>query len=138
MSLPQLDRRTLIRGGATIGCCLTSIGMGTRHEASSVLALGVPLTGALIGWLNVRPDGSGLIDIVQTDGQWRAVRPVATETIAPMGSIERMARRASAVLSETVARSWQLPVVDCTIAWSRIEHRPSGRSIPFRIWTDFV
>jgi hypothetical protein len=137
MSLPPLDRRTLMRSGATIGCCLTFIGLGGQAPALA-LPPANPLTGALIGWLTLRPDGAGLLNIVQTDDQSRPIRQVATETIESMGSIDRLARRASAVLVTTAADSWQVSSADCTCAWSRIEHRDSGRSIPFRIWTDFA
>ena len=97
-----------------------------------------PAHGALIGWLTLRLDGAGLLNVVQTDDQSRPIRQVATEAIEPMGSIGRIARRASAILVTTVADSWQVSSADCTCAGSGIEHRDSGRSIPFKIWTDFA
>ena len=138
MSLPLLDRRTLMRSGATIGCSLTLLGLGSAQAPALALPPGDLLTGALIGWLTLRLDGAGLLNVVQTDDQSRPIRQVATEAIEPMGSIDRIARRASAILVTTVADSWQVSSADCTCAWSRIEHRDSGRSIPFRIWTDFA
>ena len=134
MSLPTLGRRTLMRSGATVGC-LTFIGLGS---VQAPLPPGDPLTGALIGWLTLRPDGGGLLSVVQTDAQSRPIRQVATEAIDPMGSIDKIARRASAILVRTVADSWQVSSADCTCAWGRIEHRHSGQLIPFRIWTDFA
>jgi hypothetical protein len=88
--------------------------------------------------LTLRPDGGGLLNVVQIDAQSRLIRQVATEAIKPMGSIDKIARRASAILVTTVADSWQVSSADCTCAWGRIEHRHSGQLIPFRIWTDFA
>ncbi len=59
---------------------------------------------------------------------------LAFEMKAAGASRAGIARRASAILVTTVAVS----SADCTCAWSRIEHRDSGRSISFRIWTDFA
>ena len=138
MSLPRLGRRTLMRSGATVGCCLTFIGLGSVQVPATALPPGDPLTGALIGWLTLRPDGGGLLNVVQTDAQSRPIRQVATEAIEPMGSIDKITRRASAIVVTTVANSWQVSSADCTCAWGRIEHRHSGKLISFGMWIDFA
>ena len=136
MSLPPLNRRTLMRSGATVGC-LAFMGLGGVEAPASARPSALPLT-AIVGWLTVRSDGSGVMHIVQTDAQSHPARKVATELIDPTSSVATTARRAGAILLAIVAQSWAVSPTDCTCSGSRIEHRPSGRSIPFRIWADFA
>ncbi len=137
MSFPSLDRRTLLRSGATVGC-LAFTGLGTEPASASSPAGAAPLTGALVGWLVVAPDGGGQVNLLQVDAQSHPVRQVAVEAIQSMTSIAGAARQASAAVLRYVATSWQVSATDCTCGWGRIEHRQSGRSVRFTIWTDFT
>jgi hypothetical protein len=137
MNFRPLDRRALLRGGATVGS-LAFAGLGAELASASPRAGSVPLTGTLAGWLAIAPDGSGQLTLVQIDAQSRPGPQVAVETIQPTTSIAGTARQASAAVVGTVASSWGVSAADCNCEWGRIEHRQSGRSIPFMIWTDFV
>jgi hypothetical protein len=98
----------------------------------------MPLTGTLVGWLAIAPDGSGQLRLVQIDAQSRLGQQVAVATIPPMTSIAGAARRASAGIVGIVASSWGVSAADCICELGQIEHRQSGRAISFMIWTDFV
>jgi hypothetical protein len=137
MNFRPLDRRALLRGGATVGS-LAFAGLGAELASAPPRAGSVPLTGTLVGWLAIAPDGSGQLTLVQIDAQSRPGPQVAVETIQPTTSIAGTARQASAAVVGTVASSWGVSAADCICEWGRIEHRQSGRSIPFMIWTDFA
>jgi hypothetical protein len=137
MNFRPLDRRALLRGGATVGC-LAFAGLGVELASASQRAGSLPLTGSVAGWLAIAPDGSGQLTLVQMDAQSRPGPQVAVETIPPMTSIAGTARRASAAVVGIVASSWGVSAVDCICGWGRIEHCQSGRSISFTIWTDFA
>jgi hypothetical protein len=137
MNFRPLDRRALLRGGATVGC-LALTGVGVELASASPRERSAPLTGSLAGWLAIAPDGSGQFTLVQIDAQSRPGQQVAVETIPPMTSIAGAARRANAAVVGIVASSWGVSGADCICEWGRIEHRQSGRSISFMIWTDFA
>lgn len=137
MNFRPLDRRALLRGGATVGS-LAFAGLGAELASAPPRAGLVPLTGTLVGWLAIAPDGSGQFTLVQIDAQSRPGPQVAVERIQPTTSIAGTARQASAAVVSTVASSWGVSAADCICEWGRIEHRQSGRSIPFMIWTDFA
>ena len=138
MNPALLERRAVLRGGAMIVGGLAVTGLPSRPAAASSQVDAPPLTGALAGWLVLRSDGAGHIDLVQLDEQSRPMQKVATETILPMTSVAAAARQANAVAMKVVAASWNVSVHECTCVWGRIEHRTSGRSISFNIWTDFA
>jgi hypothetical protein len=138
MNLRPLDRRTLLRGGATVGC-LAFAGLGVERASTSQRAgSSLPLTGSVAGWLAIAPDGSGQLTLVQIDAQSRSWQQVAVETIPPMPSIAGMARRASVAVVGIIASSWGVSAADCFCEWGRIEHRQTGRSISSMIWTEFA
>ncbi len=132
-----LDRRTLMRAAATFGCVALS-GVGTAAAGVPTVAAASPLTGALIGWLVIQPDGAGRLSLVETDHQSGSVRLVAADVIGPASSLEIAARQATTAAVEFVAESWGVQPSDCSCPWGRIEHLPSKQSIPFQIWTDFA
>jgi len=142
MIFSPLYRRTLLQGGATIGC----LAMAGLPATSGLAALatdgratdGAPLAGPLVGWVVIRADGGGRIDLVELDAESRPARQVATETIAPATSLAAAARQARTATIRTVAASWRVPEGDCACGWGRIDHAASGRTIPFTIWTDFA
>jgi|tagenome__1003787_1003787.scaffolds.fasta_scaffold20925784_3 hypothetical protein len=146
MSLSALYRRTLLQGGATLGCLgfaglpMTPAGAAAEAGTAGVAAEpdAVALTGALAGWLVIAPDGSGQIRLVELDPDSNPVRQVAEETIAPATSLAGAARQANAAAVRAAARCWQVPAADCICAWGHIEYPRTGRTIPFTIWTDFV
>jgi hypothetical protein len=136
MSFPPLDRRTLIRGGATLGClALTGFGQAAGDSSPAPVQ---PLTGALIGWLTIGPAAGGHLTLVQTDARSGFERQIAVETIDPTPAVAGAARQATTMVVRIVAASWGVSPDDCACGWSRIEHSRSGRSVSFAIWTDFV
>ena len=135
MSIPPLDRRTLLRSGATIGCLAF---VGWAPAGASPPAGRVSLTDAVVGWLVVSPNGGAQGKFFQVDAQFRPVRQLAVEAIQSMTSIADAALQASTAVVRIVATSWEVSAADCTCGWGRIEHRQSGRSIRFTIWTDFA
>jgi hypothetical protein len=137
MSFRALDRRTLLRSGATVGC-LAFAGFEAEFASASPRGGPKPLTGTLAGWLAIAPDGSGQLTLVQIDAQSRPGQQVAVTTIPSMTSIAGAARRASATVVGIVASSWGVSAADCICEGARIEHRQSGRAISFMIWTDFA
>src|ERR1700761_8469639 len=114
MSLMPLGRRTLMRGGATIGSYLAFLGAESL-AASAQPTPAAPLTGALIGWLKLQANGAALMTIIEVDDQSHPKRLVATQAMQPMGSIVTTARRASDILATTVAESWQVALTECTL-----------------------
>jgi hypothetical protein len=137
MNFRPLHRRALLRSGATVGC-LALAGLGGEPASTSPRLSSVPLTGSLAGWLAIAPDGSGQLILVQIDAQSRPGQHVAVKIIPPMTSIASTARQASAAVVGIVASSWGVSSADCICEWGGIEHRQSGRSISFMIWTDFA
>jgi hypothetical protein len=138
MSLPVLDRRMVLRGGVAVAGCLAVIPL-SREPASAPVRLGtLPATGALVGRLVLAPDGGGRIDIFALDATSHPVRQLGSATILPVTSVAGTAHQANNVVVRTIAASWQVRAEDCVCEQGRIEHRLSGRSIPFRIWTDFA
>jgi hypothetical protein len=147
MTLSPLYRRTLLQGGATIGCLAiaglpTTPGLAAPATATTAMATTVtdrvPLAGPLVGWVVIQPDGGGRIDLVELDAESRPARQVATEALMPATSLAAAARQARVTAIRTVAASWQVPEGDCACEWGRIGHAASGRTIPFAIWTDFA
>jgi hypothetical protein len=142
MSLSPLYRRTLLQGGATIGClAMTGLSTTPGLAAAGTVATETeraPLVGPLVGWLVIQPDGGGRIDLVELDAESRPARQVASETIMPATSLAAAARQARLAAIRTVAAFWQVPAGDCTCGWGRIGHTQSNRTIPFSIWTDFA
>jgi hypothetical protein len=137
MSFPPLDRRALLRSGAT-AACFTFTGLGTLQADASPGATVVPMTRPLAGWLRVTSEGGGHLTLMEVDAQSRPARELAVETIPALTSIADTARHASAAIVRIVAESWQVSASDCTCRLGRIEHSRSGRSVPFAIWTDFA
>jgi hypothetical protein len=137
MSLSPLYRRALLQGGATVGC-LAFVGLPGTSAVAATTPGAEPLAGALVGWLVIAPDGGGRIRLVEMDADSNPVRQVSEETIAPSAALAGVARQASAAAVRAAAASWQVPEAACTCAQGRIDHRQSGRTIPFTIWTDFV
>lgn len=132
-----LDRRTLMRAGAIFGG-VTFSGLGIASPGISTEVGMEPMTGALIGWLVIQPDNSGRLNLIETHKQPGIVQRVAVEVIEPSASLEIAARRASAAVIKFVAGSWGVQQADCSCEWGRISHSQSGRSIPFKVWTDFA
>jgi hypothetical protein len=137
MSFSPLKRRTLLGSGATVSC-LAFIGLEIEPTSATSPAGSSPLTGVLVGWLVIAPDGGGQITLLQVDAESRPVRQIAVGAIQPTTSIAGAARQASTAVLRFAATSWQVLDTDCNCGWGRIEHRQSGRSIPFAIWTDFA
>jgi len=145
MTLSPLYRRTLLQGGATIGCLAMTGAMTGLPTASTLATPGPdgratdapPLVGPLVGWLVIQADG-GRIDLIELDAESRPARQVASEAIEPVTSLATAAHQARMAAIRTVAASWQVPERDCTCGWGRIDHAASGRTIPFAIWTDFA
>jgi hypothetical protein len=135
MSFPPLSRRTLLRSGTTAGCLAFT---GAKLADASPGTAPLPLTGPLAGWLVVTSEGGGQLTLFEIGAQSRPVRQVGVEIIPPLISVAAMARQASAAAVKVVAASWRVPAADCNCRWGRIEHRQSGRSIPFTTWTDFT
>jgi len=132
-----LSRRTLLQGGATIGC-LAMAGLPATPGLAAPATDEAPLAGPLVGWVVIQPDGGGRIDLVELDTESRPTRHVATEALMPATSLAAAARQARTAVIRTVAASWQVPAEACTCEWGRIGHAASGRTIPFTIWTDFA
>jgi hypothetical protein len=137
MSFPSLDRRTLLRSGAT-AACFTFTGLGIVPAVASPGATLVPVTGPLAGWLVLASEGGGRLTLMEVDAQSRPARLVAVETIPALASIADAARHASAAIVGIVANSWQVSASDCTCRLGRIDHSHSGRSVSLAIWTDFA
>ncbi|PPQ33422.1 hypothetical protein [Rhodopila globiformis] len=135
MTPSALHRRTLLRGGATFGCLAFAGLPAAPGQAATETA---PLTGVLAGWLVIQPDGGGRFDLMALDAEQRPARLVASETIKPAASVAAAAREAQMAAVWTVAASWHVAARDCACGWGRIDHLPSGRTIPFTLWTDFA
>ena len=82
MSHHCVDRRTLIRAGASFGCIAFS-GLGIGSIGVSAAGGTLPLTGALVGWLVIQPDGAGQLNLVEIDTQSASARQVAAERLRP-------------------------------------------------------
>jgi hypothetical protein len=136
VTFSPLDRRTLLRGGAT-AACFSLTGLGTLAADASPDTFPSPLTQPLAGWLVVAPAGGGHFTLTELDAQSGPARVLAVQTIPAQTSVAATARQASAAIVKIVAESWQVSAADCTCGQRRIEHRPSGRSVPFAMWTDF-
>jgi hypothetical protein len=137
MSFLPLDRRTLLRSGAT-AACFGFAGMGVIPAGASQGASSAPLIQPLAGWLLVTSEGEGRLTLMEVDAQARPARLLAFETIPVLTSIAGTARHASAAVVKIVAQSWKVSAADCTCRFGRIEHYQTGRSVPFAIWTDFA
>ncbi len=133
-----LHRRVVLHGGMAVAGFLALTGSQFTPAVVASPAGSAPLTGALVGWLVMAPDGGGRIGLFDVDAESGPARQVAMEAIVPMSSVAGAARQATAVAVRAAAASWGVPAEDCTCGWGRIEHRSSGRSIPFKIWTDFT
>ena len=137
MSHHCVDRRTLIRAGASFGCIAFS-GLGIGSIGVSAAGGTLPLTGALVGWLVIQPDGAGQLNLVEIDTQSASARQVAAERLRPVSSLSIAGRQANAAAVKVVAEAWKVPPTECSCEWGRIEHLQSGRSIPFKVWTGFA
>ena len=138
MTFPLLERRMLLRGGVAVAGGLAFAGLSLDPAAASLPAGAAAVKGALVGWLVVAPDGGGQIRLVELDALSRPARYLATETIAPATSLAGASRQAGVAAVRCAAGVWNVPVEECVCGWGRIEHRLSGRSVPFSIWTDFT
>ena len=138
MRHPTLDRRTLMGAAGATFACVAFSGPEIARAGISGEAGTEPLTGALVGWLVIQPDGAGHLNLVEFDTQSGSARQVAAEVIRHAPSLAIAAQRASDAAISVVARSWMVQPTDCSCEWGRIEHLQSKRSIPFKIWTDFA
>ena len=128
MNFRPLDRRALLRGGATVGC-LAFAGLGVERASTSQRAgSSLPLTGSVAGWLAIAPDGSGQLTLVQIDAQSRSWQQVAVETMPPTTSIAGTARQATAAVVGIVASSWGVSAADCNLRMGT-DRTPSKRAV---------
>ena len=137
ISHAALDRRTLCQAGllaASVG--FTRLG-AERADAGPPASVR-PVTGPLIGWLLVTPDGAGRLTLIELDACSRPVRQAAVEAVRSAASLTGAARHANDAALRWVAASWDVPVTDCAGGRGWIEHRRSGRCVPFALWTDFA
>jgi hypothetical protein len=95
------------------------------------------VTGNLMGWLVINPDGGGQINLIELDARSQPLRLIASETILPT-SLAGAARQATAVALRSAAASWDVSAAYCAYKLGRIEHPASGRSTPFAVWADFA
>jgi hypothetical protein len=136
--LPPLDRRALMRLSVAFGSSVALVGSGAASATAASPTTEVPLTGAVLGWLAIGPDGGGRISVLEVSANAREPREMALEAVVPGTSLAASARQATGAVTRAVAAAWKVSPGDCVCNWGRIDHPASGRSIPFKIWTDFA
>jgi hypothetical protein len=139
-TLSAPDRRTVLRSG-TVAAGFLAFGWvaserSNRPESAAGPPAG-PITGTLVGWLVLQPDGGGQIDVAELDAASRPIRQRARQVIAP-GALAQVGRQANQAMLHVVAESWGVSAAQCSCRPGRILHAATGRSVPFAIWTDFA
>ncbi len=138
----SLNRRAVLQSGALAAGALALSGgaWSGSAQAGNVPVAGEadrPIAGRLTAWLAIDFDRGARLRLVELETTSHTPREIVAAQL-PAGSVMTAASEANLTALAAVAQSWRVAPADCAIGHGCIVHRPSGRSVPYGVWADFV